>query len=175
MKRIKDYLALNYPVTITKDLDRGKTVYVAEIPDLPGCSVQGKSYNDAMKNLEEAKELWLKVSLKKGLPIPEPVSEDEFSGKILLRIPAKLHMTMVKKAKNEGISLNQLIRTTLESSLSIETLQKEVQELRIKIDEICLRSVIDTASVTILTPLLRQEIEGKKPAFFGATDTLLVR
>ena len=162
MKKVKDYLGLNYPVTISKDIDNGKIVHVAEIPDLPGCRVQGSSFSNALKSLEEAKKLWIKVSLKKGLDIPEPANEDEFSGKLLLRIPAKLHMLMTQKAKNEGLSLNQLIRTKLESSLSIEAIQKEVLELKVKIDELCLRSVMDAASGTILMPFLRREIEEKK-------------
>lgn len=151
MKKAKDYLGLNYPVTISRDIDNGKIVYVAEIPDLPGCRVQGSSFSNALKSLEEAKKLWIKVSLKKGLDIPEPANEDEFSGKLLLRIPAKLHMLMTQKAKNEGLSLNQLIRTKLESSLSIEAIQKEVFELKSKIDELCLLSIADTVSPQVPT------------------------
>ena len=167
MKKVKDYLGLNYPVTISKDIDNGKIVHVAEIPDLPGCRVQGSSFSNALKSLEKAKKLWIEVSLKKGLDIPEPANEDEFSGKLLLRIPAKLHMLMTQKAKNEGLSLNQFIRTKLESSLSIEAIQKEVFELKSKIDELRLRSIADTVSQQV--PTLREPAEIRTMAPYADT------
>jgi len=36
-------------------------------------------------------------------------ANQEFSGKISLRVPKSLHKDLVQKAKNEGISLNQFI------------------------------------------------------------------
>ena len=36
-------------------------------------------------------------------------ANQEFSGKISLRVPKSLHKDLVQRAKNEGISLNQFI------------------------------------------------------------------
>lgn len=146
MKNLKYYLGLDYPVTITKGSDRSKRIYVAEIPDLPGCRVQGNSYNDALRNLKTSKELWIKISLKKGLAIPEPISEDEFSGRVLLRIPAKLHMAITRRAKAEGLSLNQYIRNRLEASETSEKIQKELRELKENIIKLSTRGFVDTMS-----------------------------
>ncbi len=35
--------------------------YVAEVPALPGCLSQGKTYEDALANIKEAIEGWLEV------------------------------------------------------------------------------------------------------------------
>lgn len=135
MKKLAYYLNLNYPVTITKDHDGERVYFEAGIPDLPGCNAYGKNIEEAIKNLDEAKRVWLKVSLKKKLPIPEPVSEDEFSGKFLLRIPAKLHMQLTLDAKKENLSLNQYIRKALETHITLESLHKKVEEMSEKINE----------------------------------------
>lgn len=35
--------------------------YVAEVPALPGCLSQGKTYDEALGNIKEAVEAWLEV------------------------------------------------------------------------------------------------------------------
>jgi antitoxin HicB len=146
-KNLKYYLELNYPVTITKDIDERKTIYVAEVPDLPGCGAQGETIEESLKNLENAKKLWLEVSIEKNLPINEPFAEDEFSGKILVRIPAKLHMILSSRAKNEEISLNQFIRRNLENNLMFEQIQTELKELRSEVKRLKEEIVLSSLSV----------------------------
>ena len=38
-----------------------KGYYVAEVPALPGCLSQGKTYEEAISNIKEAVEGWLEV------------------------------------------------------------------------------------------------------------------
>ncbi len=45
-------------VVIEKD---EKGYYVAEVPALPGCLSQGKTYDEAVHNIREAIEGWLEV------------------------------------------------------------------------------------------------------------------
>ena len=40
--------------------------YVAEVPALPGCFSQGKTLEEAEKNIKEAIELWLEVMNEKN-------------------------------------------------------------------------------------------------------------
>lgn len=56
-----------YRVVIEPDEDR----YHAEIPALPGCYSWGYSYEEALKNIKEAAELWLETLVEDGTPIPE--------------------------------------------------------------------------------------------------------
>ena len=45
--------------------------YVAECPSLPGCVSQGKTKEDAIKNIKEAIEAYVLVLEDDGLPVPD--------------------------------------------------------------------------------------------------------
>ena len=45
--------------------------WVAECSSLPGCISQGETRVEAIKNIREAIELYIKVLLEDGLPVPE--------------------------------------------------------------------------------------------------------
>ncbi len=96
-----------YPIKVFySEDDKG---FIALIPDLPGCSAYGETEEEAVKEVKIAQELWLKTARKEGRKIPEPSSEDVHSGKILARTPKSLHGALMERAKEEGVSLNQLI------------------------------------------------------------------
>lgn len=46
--------------------------YIADIPDLPGCSAFGLTPHEALLEVEKAKEAWLTAARKAGKPIPPP-------------------------------------------------------------------------------------------------------
>lgn len=124
-KEIAYYMDLDYPITVETYTEDEEVHYSLEIPDLPGCGAEAKNLDEALKKLQDAKELWISASLKRKLPIPEPVSEDDFSGKLLLRIPTKLHMALAKQAKREELSLNQYIKSILEMHTTL-THQRQI-------------------------------------------------
>lgn len=156
MKKLDYYLNLNYPITIDKFTDYdGKMKYVAEIPDLPGCSSYGEELEEALKKLEDAKISWIEVSLSRNLEIPEPVTENEFSGKFLLRIPAKLHKQLSVRASRDSLSLNQFIRSALEKflehdlfALRIDNLERLTKYLGQKILELPVTPEYSKAVIT---------------------------
>ncbi len=49
--------------------------FVAEIPSLPGCISQGKTRQEALKNIQEARELYIESLIQDGEPIPEDCYE----------------------------------------------------------------------------------------------------
>ena len=108
---VKDYLSLPYTVVVRRDEDGD---YVARIDELPGCATHGKSLQEALGNLEEVKRAWIEDCLKQGDPIPEPVPENVLpSGKWLQRVPRTLHRDLIRLAKRENASLNQLVPSVL--------------------------------------------------------------
>ncbi len=46
--------------------------YIAEIPELPGCSADGATYSDALKNVEVSAQEWIETAKKLGREIPKP-------------------------------------------------------------------------------------------------------
>ena len=47
-------------------------IFVAEVPQLAGCLAHGKTQIEAVKNINEAIELWLETAQEFGDEIPEP-------------------------------------------------------------------------------------------------------
>jgi predicted RNase H-like HicB family nuclease len=46
--------------------------YIADIPDLDACSAFGETPQEALQEVEVARELWLAAARAEGKPIPEP-------------------------------------------------------------------------------------------------------
>jgi predicted RNase H-like HicB family nuclease len=51
------------------DEDEG---YIADIPDLDSCSAFGETPEQALAEVELAKQAWLEAARQSGKPIPEP-------------------------------------------------------------------------------------------------------
>lgn len=66
---LQDYLNLNYPITLYPESDGGYTVM---IKDLPGCISQGETLEEAIENIQEAKEAWLETAFEFQDEIPLP-------------------------------------------------------------------------------------------------------
>lgn len=47
-------------------------VFIAEVPELPGCIAHGDSEEEAIKNVKDAIQLWIDTAKEFGDPIPEP-------------------------------------------------------------------------------------------------------
>ena len=47
-------------------------VYVAEVPELPGCMAHGATQEDAVRNVNDAVDLWIDTAKEFGDPIPSP-------------------------------------------------------------------------------------------------------
>jgi predicted RNase H-like HicB family nuclease len=46
--------------------------FIAEVPELPGCSAHGHTPDRALANSQEAIDLWLDTAKEFGRPVPEP-------------------------------------------------------------------------------------------------------
>ena len=51
------------------DEDEG---YIADVPDLDMCSAFGESPEEALREVQIAKDLWLKTARAENKPIPKP-------------------------------------------------------------------------------------------------------
>lgn len=46
--------------------------YIVEVPELPGCMADGKTYEDALKNARVIIREWIQTSEELGREIPKP-------------------------------------------------------------------------------------------------------
>ena len=47
-------------------------IFVAEIPELPGCMAHGETQEDALRNVKKAMKLWISTANEFGDPVPDP-------------------------------------------------------------------------------------------------------
>ena len=62
-----------YQITIFWSDEDG--MYVAAVPDLPGCSALGDTYDEALREVQVAMSLWIDTAREFGHPVPTPAGE----------------------------------------------------------------------------------------------------
>ena len=64
---------MRYTVVMEREPDGG---FVATVPVLPGCVSQGDSRDEALRNIQEAAELYVEDCRAAGDPAPEEVDRE---------------------------------------------------------------------------------------------------
>ena len=67
----------------------------------------GDTYEEAYKDVKEAMESYIETRIANGIELPLPMDSIDYSGKFVVRLPKTLHKLLSKRAKEEGVSLNQ--------------------------------------------------------------------
>ena len=47
-------------------------VFLAEVPELPGCMAHGGTQEEALANAKQAVQLWIDTAREFGDPVPQP-------------------------------------------------------------------------------------------------------
>ena len=63
----------HYTVILEKEADGG---YVATVPALPGCVSQGDTREGALRNIQEAAELYIEDCREAGDPVPDEAGKE---------------------------------------------------------------------------------------------------
>jgi predicted RNase H-like HicB family nuclease len=71
-------------------------VFVAEVPELPGCSAHGSTPEAALAQAHEAVHLWIDTAREFGDPVPEPKGE---------RLMLALAATCLPAFESEGFGM----------------------------------------------------------------------
>ncbi len=129
-KSLDHYLSLPYSITLVPSPEGG---FAVKINELTGCISQGETVEDAYRMIEDAKREWLAAALEMGIEIPVPAADpEEFSGRFIARLPKSLHKTLVKKAREEGVSLNQYVVYQLSKGIGMPTGNNEQAAASVK-------------------------------------------
>jgi predicted RNase H-like HicB family nuclease len=46
--------------------------FIAEVPELPGCAADGRTYKEAVTNAETIIKEWIETAQELGRPVPQP-------------------------------------------------------------------------------------------------------
>ena len=77
--------------------------FLVTFPDLPGCTADGDTPEEAIRNAAEAEQAWLSANAKwDGASKPTPA-------KLVARLPRSVHQDLQRLAKDEGVSINTML------------------------------------------------------------------
>ncbi len=72
-QQLRDYMARSYKTVLMPDVrSDGTRCFVARHPELPGCMSDGDTPAEAIKNLRDARELYIQSLIEDGMDIPLP-------------------------------------------------------------------------------------------------------
>jgi antitoxin HicB len=108
---------LDYPFTISHLSKEDGGGYLIEFPDLPGCMSDGETIEEAIDNGQDAVSSWMQAAKAADRVIPKPGALEKQSGKWVQRVPKSIHLCLVQKAEEEGVSLNTLVITMISEAL----------------------------------------------------------
>ncbi|MBP2071601.1 type II toxin-antitoxin system HicB family antitoxin [Thermoanaerobacterium butyriciformans] len=120
---------LNYKIELVKLSEKDGGGYLAYVPKLPGCMSDGETPEEALKNVQDAIKCWVETAKELNRAIPEfdeYKDENDYSGKILLRMPKTMHKILSEMAEKEEISLNNLIQNLLSFAIGYKKGEKNV-------------------------------------------------
>jgi len=174
-KVIEYYMQLPYSILLHEIEDEGKRYWIAEFPELPGCTSHGSTVDEAVNNAQEAKKDWILDSLEEGDEIPTPIERDRFSGKILVRMSRSLHRALSLMADSENLSLNQLIVTILAKEVGrlgvLNRVDEKLDKLLDRVNDLLERDELTIASSTNLANLMTRPY--KQGPYQTLVDTFL--
>ncbi len=117
---MRDIKNSEYPFIIRHLSSEEGNGYLIEFPDLPGCMSDGETIDKAIENGQDAIHAWIEVAKEMNRPIPYPGELESQSGKWVQRVPKSIHLRLVNRAREEGVSLNTLVIMMLSESLAGE-------------------------------------------------------
>ncbi len=130
---VNELLKRNYDIKLVFE----DGYYIASCPDLKGCIADGETTEEAIENLKDAKESWFYEMLDSGMPIPEDhVSLENYSGKILFRIPKSLQHKVTMEANKDGVSINQKLIQLTQDGLNAAILNTNLQRIEKRVEAI---------------------------------------
>lgn len=87
--------------------------FLGTCAELPSLSHFDESPEAALSGIRSLVGAAVDMLREKGHPIPEPLADRKFSGKLLVRVPPQLHRALALEASEQGVSLNRLISAKL--------------------------------------------------------------
>ncbi len=131
MKKTVDYyLNLKYKINVIEIDESEGGGYLLEMPELGRLSTcaWGETFEEARAMLLEIQRDNIKDLLAKGLEVPEPSSDAEYSGRLNLRMPKTLHKRLAEIALDEKTSINSLIINMLHECLGGRSTERMIDK-----------------------------------------------
>jgi predicted RNase H-like HicB family nuclease len=110
-KNIDFYMGLKYKINAVPIDEADGGGILLEMPELGRLSTcaWGETYDKAYAMLRDIQRDNIEDLITQGFDVPMPLSDEDYSGRLNLRMPKSLHRRLAEIAHEEGYSLNSLI------------------------------------------------------------------
>lgn len=116
-KDLKYYLGLNWSYTVEQEAEGRKRYFIIRVNELPGVCTDAETVEEGMELIKEAIEAAIKLYLKNGEEVPEPIKKSEFKGNISYRTTSERHYHVAKIAKNMHKSISKTIDELVDAGI----------------------------------------------------------
>ena len=104
----------HYNINLRRITVDGEALYEARVREFPDATEFADTAQEAYELALDTIEVSLEVLQEQGKAAPTPIeSEEEYSGRVTLRVPKSLHRRLAEQAEHEGVSLNHYLVTVL--------------------------------------------------------------
>jgi predicted HicB family RNase H-like nuclease len=111
--------AERYAITVRKTLIEGEELWRATVRELPDLAEYAETRDEAIELALDAVEGLRDAAQEEGRAFPEPFEdEQEYSGRVTLRMPKSLHRAVALNAIADDMSVNSYIVAVLAVSLN---------------------------------------------------------
>lgn len=111
--------AERYSITLRRVEIEGENLWRATVRELPDVAEFSETRERAFELALETIEGLKQAATEEGNSFPEPIEDDEeYSGRVTVRLPISLHRAVSQQAIDEGVSLNSYITAALTVSLA---------------------------------------------------------
>lgn len=104
--------------------------YIGLCREFPSISAFGETHEQALANIKEEIAYILSWMEEEGEQIPLPVKDIDYSGRLLLRLPKRLHKELAQQAKLNDVSINQFIMNVLSENLYSSQMSNCIGQIR---------------------------------------------
>jgi predicted HicB family RNase H-like nuclease len=106
--------AHSYNITVRQIEVDGENLFEARVRELPDVVDFGETWEEAYSLAVDTIGTTATIMAERDQQMPVPASvEDEYSGRVTLRVPKSLHRRLAEQAEYEGVSLNHYLVTVL--------------------------------------------------------------
>lgn len=107
----------DYTILIRKLSENGSDSYEARVREFPDLVIYAETHAQAYEETADLIQELIEDLSEEGRPIPNTIMpNDDYSGRLTLRISKNLHHYLAQQAQNEQTSLNQHVNTMLSFS-----------------------------------------------------------
>lgn len=115
---------MNYKYDIILYWSEEDEAFIAEVPDLPGCNAHGPTYEDAIREVQVAMDLWVETAKELGRPIPGYIENGSYS--------RGLHGIVIPNDAKDAA----LVKKTITVQLGKRSGQPCIRGMRITVDDV---------------------------------------